>query len=72
MEREEPIPSFLCHCEERSDVAISRYFLRIGTRYREIATPFWARDDRNVGFTAKNPDPQKGVGISCISFIYRA
>ena len=34
-----------CHCEERSDVAISWWIVRIRTLYQEIATPLRARND---------------------------
>ena len=34
---EEPASDYHCHCEERSDVAISWNHVRIGKRYQEIA-----------------------------------
>ena len=42
---EGPAAAYRCHCEERSDVAISWTMVPVGMVYQEIATPLRARND---------------------------
>ena len=42
---EGPATAYHCHCEERSDVAISWTMVPVGMVYQEIATPLRARND---------------------------
>ena len=42
----EPATDHICHCEERSDVAIPWQMVRFPGAYQEIATPS-ARNDRS-------------------------